>query len=280
MYSKLENVQAFLANKKILKDRYEAERSGDQQLYRDQSKLYQPIITSQQETAKEIKDKIQASSQASSQALEPLAREFQRRNQVEMLQQQPLPQLDMQSVEPIAESTPEKPTIVIDLDAGLNTTDIENLEDLGFEKPSEVFRQDNYEEMYEKIETENRSIGQFLGKGVAGQKTSKEEKIIHESRKATLKKYKDILESSKHGKKLIVTKSKNGKGLVKSSAKTNVILYNNPEELCAKLLLLDAARQAGNTAVSNDINAILDELLKMGYIDKTTFNILYKKIFI
>ena len=44
--------------------------------------------------------------------------------------------------------------------------------------------------------------------------------------------------------------------------------------------MLDAAKQAGNTGVNNDINVIVDKLLKIGRIDKTTYDKLYKNIFL
>ena len=52
----------------------------------------------------------------------------------------------------------------VDLDANLNETDRENLQDMSFELPSVVFKNKTVEETLEKIKTENRSIGQKLGK--------------------------------------------------------------------------------------------------------------------
>ena len=282
MYDRVKSAQEYLKNKKILKDRYEAERSGDIQLFREQEKLFKPLITSQQDTSKvsqenlkAIKDEIQANKDTTSQALVPLARELQRRNdQFEMLQGRPFNQSEIELSS--AESTPEKKDqgMRIDLNGDLSDHDIYILEQLGFDKPSIVYGKDNYFETYEKIKKENKSIGQYLGKG---SKKSEKQKEVFEDQKVILKRYKDLLEKGEKGKELLVNpKLKIGQGL----QSTKCIFYSKPQELCEKLYMLDAVKQAGNTGVDNDINSILDELLKIGQIDKTTFDKLYKNIFL
>ncbi|HLX54535.1 MAG TPA: hypothetical protein VKR58_11370, partial [Aquella sp.] len=42
--------------KEALRERFETERTGDQDLFREQSKIFQPLIDTQQQTAKAIKD--------------------------------------------------------------------------------------------------------------------------------------------------------------------------------------------------------------------------------
>ena len=58
-----------------------------------------------------------------------------------------------------------------------------------------------------------------------------------------------------------------------------MILYNDTTNLCEKLNELVASKRRGNTGVDNNINAILDELLNTGRIDKNSYNNLFKSIF-
>ena len=70
--------------------RFEAERTGDQTLFIDQSRILKPLIEVQKETSKSIQDKIEAGQDTTSNALIPFTRELQRRNdQVETLQNLP-----------------------------------------------------------------------------------------------------------------------------------------------------------------------------------------------
>ena len=68
-----------------------------------------------------------------------------------------------QEIPAIANASPE--IMTVDLDANLNETDRENLQDMSFELPSVVFKNKTVEETLEKIKTENRSIGQKTWKG-------------------------------------------------------------------------------------------------------------------
>ena len=61
-------------------------------------------------------------------------------------------------------SSPKPEYIKINVDANLNETDIENLQDMSFDLPSIVFINKEIEETLNKIKTENRSIGRKLGK--------------------------------------------------------------------------------------------------------------------
>ncbi len=273
-----QSVRSYLVNKKILKDRYEAERTGDIQLFQDQAKYLAPLIKSQEETAKATQDKIVASQDLTSNTLVPFTTQLRRRNdQLDNLKD--LPFYQAQIDQPIAESTPEKKVTSEEdryyLDQDLNTTDKENLEDMNLDLPSMVFASGTHDAVLKQIKSENKSIGQYLGSGAAGKKTSEKEKEIYRLRKETLEKYKVIIKDIESGQKY-KGKSRTGQGL----GKTNVIHYNNPEELCERLHLLDAAKQAGNNGVNNDINSILDELLRIGYLDKSTYDKLYKNIFL
>ena len=58
----------------------------------------------------------------------------------------------------------------------------------------------------------------------------------------------------------VSTPKKTGKGL--KNKVVDVIYYPSIEDLCANLAQLDAAKQAGNTGLDNNINSVLDELIK------------------
>src|SRR5271163_16068 len=204
MYDRVKNAKQFLENKKILTSRYATERSGDIQTFRDQEKLLAPLIKSQEETSKATQEKIVANQDLTSNILVPYMEEIKKRNdQVDILQQLPYYQTQLDQPALIAVSTPEK-GLRVDFDQDLNTTDRENLENMEFELPSMVFSTNTYKEVIEKIKAENRRIGQYLGQGAAGKKSNSGEKAIYESEKLTLKKYQDILENSEKGKKLLV----------------------------------------------------------------------------
>ena len=133
-------------------------------------------------------------------------------------------------------------------------------------KPSKVFNSNSIVETLDSIKTHNRTIGQKLEKGAASKKITAREKSQLESQRATLKIYNDILENTEAGKKPLVSykSDKTGSGIHR-------VLYC----LSSKLTLLHAAKQGLN----NNINSVLDELLRINAIDKNEYNDLYKAIF-
>jgi hypothetical protein len=266
--------------KEAVKERFEAERSGDQDLFREQTKIFQPLVATQQESAKAIQEKIIAGQETTSKALVPLVKELQRRNdQVDLLTEQPFYPQQLPALTPLVPTSPE--FLRVNLDAGLNETDKENLQDMSFELPSVVFSNKLIEETLEKIKTENRSIGQKLGKGSVGQKITSKDKEIYDSRRNTLQIYKQKIEGLEGAKQFVSTPKKTGKGL-KTKLKNkivDVIYYPSATDLCAKLEHLVADKQAGNNGVDNDINSILDELLRVKAIEKDEYDALYNCIF-
>ena len=60
--------------KEVLRARYEAERTGDQDLFREQSKKFEPLINTQQQTVKAIKDGQDVNAIAISNALSPFTK--------------------------------------------------------------------------------------------------------------------------------------------------------------------------------------------------------------
>ena len=168
-----------------------------------------------------------------------------------------------------------KDIIRVDFDSQVDVSDFYNLKTLKLPKPSEVFYSNTIAETLDLIKTRNRAIGQKLGKGPASKKLAAFEKSEIESQKATLKKYSYIFETTEASKKLLVShkSDKTGSGI------HGVLYYSSADDLCSKLALLHAAKQAGNNGLNNNINSILDELLRINAIDKNEYNDLYRAIF-
>lgn len=265
MLQPVKNINEYKRIKNTLKERFDSERTGDQSLFREQSKILQPLIkpliSTQEQTVKAIQDS----------GTKDLARELQRRNdQVDLLTQQPFYLDPLPSITP-SSTTPQtaSPIINIDLDADLNQTDIENLQNMSLDLPSVVFKSKQIEETLDKIKTENRSIGQKLGKGSSA---SDREKKIYASQRKTLAIYRQKIQGLEGAKQFV------GKGF-KNKNKNDVIFYSCIDDLCLKLKELCAAKQAGNTGLDNRINSILDELLRVSAVSKDEYDNLYKNIF-
>src|SRR5271156_1857710 len=97
---------------------------GEQDLFREQSKIFQPLINTQEKTSKAIKDGQDINATAVSNVLLPFTSELQRRSeQVDMLTEQPFYHQELPPITPVS---PE--FMNLDLDAGLDETDRENLE--------------------------------------------------------------------------------------------------------------------------------------------------------
>ena len=285
----------------FLKKRFQAEKTGDQTLFIDQEKLFKPLIESQKENSKSLQDKLVVSQDILSNTLVPLTRELQKRNdQVDALQNLPFYNIPA-GIEDAPQSTPQKgrdirDIINIDLDAGLNTTDLENLYEMELKKPSEVQMDGNAAEVLNKIKTKNKSLGQFLsGETPAGIKLDKKgadiaakEREIYKSQLRSLEKYKDSIKKIEGAGKFI---TKSGEGLTKRKLLKqklkrgrpkiypDTIIYNNADDLCIKLNDLVTAKEAGNTGLDNSIISALDELLNKKWITKDEYDKLFKNIF-
>jgi hypothetical protein len=263
MLQPIKNLDEYRRVKQALKERFETERSGEQSLFREQSKMLQPLIkpliASQEQTVKAIKNA----------GTQELARELRRRNdQIDTLAQQPFYLDPLPSITAPQTSSPKKDYIKINLDSDLNETDLENLQDMSFDVPSVVFKNKQIEETLGRIKTENRIIGQKLGKNSDVRENQKQ---IYVSRKKTLEVYRQKIQGLEGAKQFI------GKGL-----KTNkdVIFYPSVNDLCLRLVELHAAKKAGNNGLDNIINSILDELLRVRALSRDEYDILYKNIFL
>ena len=243
-----------------------------------------------------MKDKIIENQYATSKVLVPFTQELQRRNDLlETAQSLPFYNAGLEApFGPLApqaalqlpfqhSSTPGKSVMYVDPDQDLNTTDRENLDLLNLSLPSEVQKQESYDDTLQEIKTKNREIGQYLGKG---SKKSEGEKAVYVSQKQTLQKYGEIIKNLQGAVQFI---TKKGSGLRKlCKIKRNrgrpkkhpdVIICNSADELVQKLQEYVVAKEAGNTGLDNYIISMLDELLNIKAIDKNSYDTLYKNIF-
>ena len=94
----------------------------------------------------------------------------------------------------------------MNLDEQLGQQDIDNLNDMKLPLPSKVYETDSISQTLSKIKTHNKSIGQYLGIGPSSKKISNDAKVALESQKATLQKYKALIENTESAKKLISTR--------------------------------------------------------------------------
>ena len=298
--------------KESLRSRFEAEKTGDQQLFEDQTKILQPLINVQKDNSKQLQA-ITSANEATTAALVPMTQvqrgiqaELQRRN--DALAAAQLPAITAAAAPAAAapaataSAAADKP-ISIDFNAGLDEKDLENLQDMSLDTPLEIYQKQNYAEAFEKVKQFNRSIGQLIG---TASKETPGHKAIYESRKQTLLKYKEKITGlasasqfvhstpdrtkrtsslstpthiPKRNKALVLLDAAAAKAVTKSGHGLDMILYKDVDDLCQRLSLLVAGKQAGNTGLDNGINSILDELLRTESISKDEYNNLYSKIF-
>src|SRR5580692_12944698 len=157
------NVKEYSKIREEAKQHFLNKKTGDRDLFTEQSKLYKPIIQSTKELEKSLK----------SGQHELIAGQQELIKQTALEQARSLPQLEFH--------TPEGPRGIksmktIDLD-GVLVTDahIENLQEMNLELPSEVYERDIIDITLKKISAMNRSLGQHLG--VNSKKTEQEREI-------------------------------------------------------------------------------------------------------
>ena len=295
----IKDVSEYKRLKQTLRDRFESEKTGDQSLFEEQTKKYKSLLSSQQEISKTMRDvanqivESQNEGQAALQPLLPLLQNIQRAPR--LLPPLPTaitpsnyatPQSSIAGQDakshiplPVAPSSSRRDPIKVDLDDGFDRQDVNNLVELKLPLPSEVYETDTISQTLDKIKTYNKSIGQFLGIGISSKKISNAKRNQQESQRDTLKKYRDRLENAESAKSLVATTKtgKYGKGV--PNAAHEISFYSSVDDLCNRLALLCAAKQAGNNGLNNNINSILDELLRINAIDKNEYNHLYSNIF-
>src|SRR5271170_6325074 len=94
----VKDISEYKRLKNALRNRFENERTGDQDLFREQTKIFQPLINTQQQTVKAIKDSQDVNSTVISNALLPVVREFERRAQADLLMEQPFYREDLPAI--------------------------------------------------------------------------------------------------------------------------------------------------------------------------------------
>ena len=203
------NLKDYERVKNALKKRFDNERTGDQTMYADQTKLFKPLIDEHKITSKTMQHNLTAGQESLTNTLVPFTEELRKRNvQVDNLQTLPFYN-DFPRIENVPQSTPKRNAsdFVIDLDKMLSETDRENLQDMSLPLPSEVIKQGNYEFILEQLKTLNRQCGQFTGKK---SKKDEKEKQVYKSRRETLEMYKMSLDEQ-----MKALKYKSGEGLRK-----------------------------------------------------------------
>src|SRR6267154_272412 len=229
------NLKDYERIKNILKKRFDNEKTGDQTMYVDQTKLLKPLIDEHKLTTNTIERNLNTGQESLTNVLVPFTEELRKRNeQLDNLQTLPFYN-DFPRIENVPQSTPKRNVsdYFIDLDKMLSETDRENLQDMSLPLPSEVIKQGNYEFILEQLKKLNRQCGQFTGKK---SKKDEKEKQIYKSRRETLEMYKMSLEEQmkalkyKTGEGLRKRKLyqlKRGRGCPKKYPDTK--FYNNPE---------------------------------------------------
>ena len=195
--------------KQTLRDRFENEKTGDQNLFEEQTKKYKPLLTSQQEISNAMQEaakQIVQSQNEGQTALQPLLPLLQNIQRTQIAQQiaaprRQLPSLPSAIMTPSNYATPQasssgqdvktthipvlvsarKDIMTVDFDNQLDISDFNNLKSLNLLKPSEVFKSNTIVETLDSIKTHNRAIGQKLGKGAASKKITAVEKSQLES---------------------------------------------------------------------------------------------------
>jgi len=249
-----ESIVKYKEQRDKLRQYFEAQKLGDQTLFMNQAKLFKPLIESQEESSKSIAEKLMTNQDVLTNAIAPLQRRID----------------ELQFPVAIEYSTPKKDEDIDFLDG----THRENLEDMSLDLPSEVQRKGNIQETIDKIEKNNRKLGQLLR---VDSKRSEREKEIFKSQQETLKIYKKSIQKfiQKSGEGLV--KQKKGKGRPRKHPIR--ISYQDGNDLCVKLSELVAAKNAGNTSLDKTIKAVLDELLNKNFIKQCEYEQLLTRIF-
>ena len=272
MLQPVKNLDEYKRIKDALRQRFDADRLGEQHLFTEQSKILQPLIKPLMATQAATVRAIEASAGQPAILGEPsplrpsvgIATRDWRSNPERRA---------------LLATEEEAPPIKIDLDSGLDDIDVRNLQDLNFELPSAVFKDKQIEKTIAKIKTENRRIGQKLGKM---SDATAEEKEVYKSWKKTLEIYRQKIQGLESAKQFVGKGARGPPSALRAheGAAPDVIFYPNVDDLCTRLAELYAAKQAGNTGLDNVINSILDELLRTQAISKEEYNNLYKLIFV
>jgi len=267
------NVKEYSKIREEAKQHFLNKKTGDQDLFTEQTKLYKPIIQS----TKDLEKSLMSGQHDLISGQQDLIK------QIAIEQARSLPQLEYKT----KSTVPLDPVKTIDLNGVLlDETHRANLQEMNLELPSEVYERDNIDIALKKISRMNRSLGQYLG---TNSKKTEQEKGMYQAQKQTLQLYEKKINALTHSKQFEVkdgegvkkkklVKLKRGKGRPRKNP--DVILYKRSDELIEKLKEYCAGKEAGNTGVDNYIVSILDELLETKTISKDDeYNKIFTNIF-
>jgi len=148
------NAQEYSKIRDEAKKYFLAKKTGEPNLFTEESKLYMPIIQSTKNLEKNLISTLSTPEHA-------------------------LPQLEFGHSSPVASSV-----VRVNLDGELlNETHSENLQDMSFKLPSKVYERNSIEKTLKKITKMNRSLRQCLG---TSSKRTEKEKEMYQSQKQTL----------------------------------------------------------------------------------------------
>src|SRR5271165_6351088 len=126
----IKSIEVYTKIKETLRNRFESERTGDQDLFVQQTKVLQPLINATTTPTSTQKESLTT--------LKPLQenqnitnQELQRRNELAQQQMQALAAAEPSFLTPAPQASAAGKPTTIDLDGQLNQFDRENLEDLG-----------------------------------------------------------------------------------------------------------------------------------------------------
>ena len=291
------NVKKYKQLKDEIKNSFLAEKLGIQESYANQSTLFKPMLDHTQTENSKLSDNI-------NQILLPLTNELRRANDdktrskireaiqnmsglsgVFSSEGDDADYLQIKGKESSSASSSELSStpIKINLDRGLNDTDLDNLESLELPLPSTAYETNRIDQAKNKAASKKRSLAQEFRADRVNRKTSQEIEI-YESQKSTLHKYENILKRIESAQGFAVGKAirqqqqlvrrKLHRGRPKTSQA--MIVYKNSDDLIKKLSDYLSSYHAGNTGVYNTIISMLDELLSTKNIDKDTYDIILK----
>ena len=227
----IKDIREYKRLKQTLQTRFELDKTGEQNLFEDQTRILKPLLDASMQQHDATKN-IQKQLIANQNSADIFTKELQRRNDnQDLLMEQPSFQNDFpihfptRAIEDDIVFRPDEtlgevpeipgvstPTKLIDLDRGLSSADKYNLLNMSLDAPSEVFRKNTADEMIKNMTTFNRSIGQCLR---LGSKSSPGKVEECQSRKKTLAKYKpkiDIIAGAQQFVKSPISKSKSESG--------------------------------------------------------------------
>lgn len=315
------SIREYKRLKESLKGQFERERTGEQGVYEEQRRLFQPLINSNEENAKKNRY-TNASFLPITEAAENVTRELKRRNdRVDMLaelpffaQEQGNAAITFQEgkVQKRKRTETKQGLISVDLDKYLGKSDRKALGEMGMPLPSEAYERGEVEEVLRKIKRTKNSLVQKtsrVSKAIPADKEAYEKQkaslgvlethlqgikkalvfvssprkeaegapTLSSGRAAAVQSNKQILDP---GSAQASTTGSKGSGLRKRKGRVvDVVFYRSARELGKRLALLAAAKRAGNNGVENEINAVLDELLRIKVLTKERYDSLYREIY-